>query len=127
MKYPYIKPTRYVHDSGYRCFETGYCEIGGRSEAINIEPLGRCTDHLWLADFSRILGGRQRIRDINMDLTRNGYIRIFSNTEGMKLRWEGSQSYALSTMRLELVPMTESEQRQRRGEPEQPEKNDFEF
>ena len=107
MKYPYIKPTRYVHDSGYRSFETGYCEIEG-SNAVNIEVIGRCTDHMWFMVMSDIPGyssPEDEIRDVNMDLTKNGYIRMFSHSEDKMLAWEGSQDYALSTMRLVMVPI----------------------
>lgn len=132
MKYPYIKPTRYVHDSGFRCFETGYCEIEG-ARAVNIETLGRCTDHFWIMNLMDSLtatrgpGDHRTLRDINMDLTKNGYIRMFSNEEGMKLRWDGPPGFALSTMRLEVVPLTEAELESRRGN-EPPERSDgFEF
>ena len=30
---PYFKPTTRVHDSGYRCFECGYLQIGDKNKA----------------------------------------------------------------------------------------------
>lgn len=91
MKYPYIKPTRFKHDSGFRCFEIGYCEIGEKGEAINIEVLGKCSDHIWLAD---ILNPK---KDLSLDLTTNGYIRIYGlDTKGYK--WDSI--FACSTARI---------------------------
>jgi len=93
MKTPYIKPTRYKHDSGFRCFEVGYCELGKKNYAINIQVLGQCSDHIWL---NSILSQNP---DINLDLTTNGYIRIFGIEPAKReLMWE--EDVALSTMRL---------------------------
>ena len=89
MKTPYFKPTRYKHNSGFRCFEIGYCEVGNNCEAIKIEVLGKCSDHLWL---SRLY---HQITDISLDLTTNGYIRIYS-MGGKQLVWDSP--FACSTM-----------------------------
>ena len=89
MRYPYIKPTRRKHDSGFRCFEVGYCERGAKNQAINIQVLGQCSDHILLSSFIN------QNSDINLDLTTNGYIRIYSMS-GDTLEWRSP--YCLSTM-----------------------------
>ena len=100
-QYPYIKPTRRIHSSGFRMFEVGYCwkkdgkfikqEIGNCSSLIGIRGL----------DFL----GDLPLEAINIDLTREGYIRFFVSNEGKSkdcdLRWSDEQGF--STMILKLV------------------------
>ena len=38
--YPYIKPTRHKHESGFYCFEVGYCQVGERADIKHKIVLG---------------------------------------------------------------------------------------
>ena len=87
----YIKPTRYIHDSGFRTFEVGYCKIGGNNKVVEKMPLGSCSDHIWCENLTSAKGEVE----INLDLTRDGYIRIFSE---FKILWENN--IASATMRI---------------------------
>ena len=87
----YIKPTRYIHDSGFRTFEVGYCKIGGNNKVVEKMPLGSCSDHIGIDN----LVAQNKDIDINLDLTRDGYIRIFSE---FKILWDNNN--CLSTMRI---------------------------
>lgn len=93
---PYIKPTRRVHDSGFRIFEVGYCKIED-VRVVDKKVIGECSDHIRSSpDF--LIGKGQPI-SINMDLTRDGYIRFWSN-QG-ELVWS-FEDMALSSMELVL-------------------------
>ncbi len=82
VAHPYIKPTRYIHDSGFRCFEVGYCTLGEkRTEDALI--LGKCSDHIAIP------------ASVNMDLTLDGYIRLFSFEDVI---WWGTMGYPFSTV-----------------------------
>ena len=88
MKTPYIKPTRRMHDSGYRIMEVGY-----HDGDENITVLGECSDHVfseWDQKFS-----------VNIDLTKKGYIRLWSR-EG-ELRWK-DENWVGSSAGLICVP-----------------------
>lgn len=91
---PYIKPTRHVHESGFRCFEVGYRKIGEDNRVSEKKVLGEYSDHIFTP--SSVLG--RSVSQINIDLTKDGYIRFFS-WEGL-LKW--SMEYALSSMELIL-------------------------
>lgn len=98
-RFIYIKPTRFKHDSGYRCFEVGYCSVDDKNNAVNIEVLGNSTDHIW--SYKCLL--REAIPEAStwsMDLLNNGYIRIFSFYG--ELKW--TTPYGLSSMNWELIP-----------------------
>lgn len=112
MRTPYIKPTRYKHDSGFRCFEVGYCDIDKNGNATDIKVLGRCSDHIWLVDHFNLK------KDLNLDLTMNGYIRIYQigNRKSM-LKWD-LENFAISTMRLKeqfIEPSIKSNNKQKGG------------
>ena len=93
---PYIKPTRRLHDSGYRVFEVGYCVVSG-AKVIKKKVLGSCADHIY-EDYSAILLGKGNVwKGINIDLTRDGYIRFFSHH--YNLTW-GDYPFCLSSMGL---------------------------
>jgi hypothetical protein len=79
----YIKPTRRVHDSGYRIFECGY-----HTTDDDVQVLGTCSDHI--RSYEELM--------LNMDLTRKGYIRIWSNKGD--LEWD---AWIGSTATLRLV------------------------
>lgn len=100
-KYPYIKPIRRIHDSGFRMFEVGYCwEQDGKF--VN-RVLGNCSDHIWIRGFEVL--SDLPLESINIDLTREGYIRFFVHDEGKskgcELQWSGE--IGLSTMIMKLV------------------------
>jgi len=95
MKTPYIKPTRKVHDSGFRIFEVGYCEIKN-ARVVNKRVIGLCSDHVH-TDYSVLIGNKPF--SINMDLTKDGYIRLWSK-QG-ELVWN-MEDFAISSMELVL-------------------------
>lgn len=75
---PYIKPTRFKHESGWRIFEIGYM-IGG-NKAEKVVPIARRSDHIILSPLFRLDGGDYHEQlALNIDLTLDGYIRIFSH------------------------------------------------
>lgn len=78
---PYFRPTTRVHDSGFRCFECGYLQIGDDKKAKRKVIIGTNVDHIsnWL--FSLSDEGRR----FDMDLLRDGNIRIFNHKQ--KLFW----------------------------------------
>lgn len=92
----YIKPSVGKHDSGFGVFEVGYCEVSIDNKVINKQVLGNCSDaiHLDQLFYSHIS------YNTLMDLTLDGYIRIFSHQGN--LRWEGT--FDTSDMWLTLVP-----------------------
>jgi hypothetical protein len=93
----YIKPTRHVHESGYRTFEVGYFEIGKNRKLKNKLVLGEYSDHINLDYLTTLL--ENKAIPLNMDLTLDGYIRIWNyDGEGNELKWEWDTSFALSTM-----------------------------
>lgn len=98
MKSPYIKPTRYKHDSGYRTFEVGYCDCE-KAKAVNIEVLGQFSDHIWI--YGSIIEAYKGLdhcknykipKSVSMDLTTNGYIRFYIMDENnCRLKWENDK------------------------------------
>lgn len=91
----YIKPTKVVHDSGFGCFEVGYCKLGKEARVSEKMVLSKCSDHIWFRncfDSSPQISWRKPIGefDFNMDLTLDGYIRIFEHNNGKNnvLQWE---------------------------------------
>lgn len=94
----YFKPTRCVHDSGYRCFEIGCCEMDETGHKIKDKlVLGQCTDHVWFLNLKK-----EGIDTISMDMTKDGYIRVFSN-HGLGLSWDNNFDFALSSAILSEV------------------------
>lgn len=88
-EWAYMKPTRYVHDSGYRMFEVGYLHLGDNLRIASKRVLGHC-DHI-TTDYKAMA--------VNMDMTKDGYIRFFSR-QG-QIVWD-NDTFATSTMSLEL-------------------------
>ena len=91
---PYIKPTRYIHDSGFRRFEVGYCKIGEDNKVVDKKVIGTATDHIWIEN----LMSTDKNVNISLDLTRDGYIRFYGDKQ---LRWENNIS--LSTMEIKII------------------------
>lgn len=88
----YIKPTRRVHDSKFRVFEVGYCTLGDKNKIADKIILGEHSDHVWLLPL-------YPAEDLSMDLTIDGYIRIWSNHE--PLVWGYGGNFVVSTARLQ--------------------------
>lgn len=104
---PYIKPTRYKHDSGYRMFECGYVAIADGNRPLKKYVIGHGADHV----FTDVLALVEKHRGfgVNMDLTLNGYIRIWSNGYA-PIRWQFEKSQ-MSSMELVLgVPQITEDQ-----------------
>lgn len=95
--FPYIKPTRRVHDSGYRIFEVGYCKLGKGNRIESKHIIGECSDHIYTT--YDVLIGRSKSFSINIDLTKDGYIRFFSHQGD--LGWD-CEAFPVSSMALEI-------------------------
>lgn len=81
----YIKPTRKTHSSGFRMFEVGYCVIDENNKVKKKMVVSTRSDavRLWGTSLTK---GIASADNVSMDLTRDGYIRIWSNTT--PFRWE---------------------------------------
>lgn len=73
---PYFKPTTRVHDSGYRCFECGYLQIGAKNKAVKKVVIAIGVDHIMNFEW---LTTEHALQEINLDLLKSGEIRIFNN------------------------------------------------
>jgi hypothetical protein len=93
----YIKPTRNVHDSGFRTFEVGYCTLGKDSRTKERLVLGEYSDHIWF--YPRLMGENVEIEfvSLSMDLTKDGYIRLWC-MEKPTLCWEYTVCLTSSAM-----------------------------
>lgn len=91
--YPYIKPTRRKHESGFYCFEVGYCRVGSDAEAKDKIVLGGIApDHIGLWEMMDHPG---RV-NINVDALKGGEIRFYSISTG--LHWMGCRNGRGHTM-----------------------------
>lgn len=81
---PYFRPTTRVHASGYRCFECGYLVVGKDLKAEKKVVVRRHVDHIanWFPWRNEPWN-----TGINMDLLKDGNIRLFSNSVGKRLHW----------------------------------------
>ena len=70
---PYFRPTRRVHDSGFRCFECGYLIMSGNARAEKKVVIGTYVDNISNADFDG------SIQEIRMDLLLDGNTRLFNH------------------------------------------------
>lgn len=80
---PYFRPSTRVHSSGFRCFECGYLQIGDDKKAKKKIVLRTRVDHIttqYCLDFARSI----KI-NIDLDLLRDGNIRIFHHND--QLYW----------------------------------------
>ena len=95
--YPYMKPTRHKHESGFYCFEVGYCRVGSDAEAKDKIVLGGIApDHIGLWEMMD-----QRRVNVNIDCLKGGFIRFHCATTG--LHWFGSENgtgFSVSSMLL---------------------------
>lgn len=96
----YIKPTRFKHDSGYRCFECGYIlEMTDKNTVKRKQVLSTGSDHIY-QDYMSLIENKPKYC-LNMDLTMDGYIRLWSHHG--KVVWE-SDKYLLSSAELNFIP-----------------------
>jgi len=95
--YPYIKPTRHKHESGFYCFEVGYCRVGSDAEVRDKIVLGGIApDHIGLWEMMD-----QRRVNVNIDCLKGGFIRFHCATTG--LHWLGCEDgagFSVSSMLL---------------------------
>ena len=95
--YPYIKPTRHKHESGFYCFEVGYCRVGSDAEVRDKIVLGGIApDHIGLWEMMD-----QRRVNVNIDCLKGGFIRFHCATTG--LHWLGCEDgagFSVSSMML---------------------------
>lgn len=98
--YCYIKPTRYVHESGFRCFEVGYLTISNDNRVKDKLVLSTGSDHIQLYEYFD-----NGIKP-NLDLLLDGYIRIFPFDSNNY--WWGSMDYVLSSAQLEVLSVDRS-------------------
>lgn len=87
MWYCYIKPNRHVHNSGYRCFEVGYCTVDGNLKVDKEIVLGTYSDCIHLYDLMGSYMNRGTF-EVRMDLTKDGYIRLFNSENNFHWRQE---------------------------------------
>jgi hypothetical protein len=98
---PYIKPTRYKHDSGFRCFEVGYIlKMSDDNKVIKKKVLGCNSDHIH-QDYIQVLIDRNPVYALNMDLTMDGYIRFFSH--GHQLEWNFPMGLSSMGLKAKLI------------------------
>ena len=72
----YIKPLRGIHESGFRVFEVGYCSI--KNNRVDKKMImGSFSDHIWINH----LDGVVDYFNLNMDLTLDGYIRLWGHID----------------------------------------------
>lgn len=84
---PYAKPTRRVHDSGFRMFEVGYISTDDTKKVV----LYSGTDAI--SQDSGALIGRSEKFLLRMDMNRKGYVRFFTFDGDIKWRdWVGSDA-----------------------------------
>jgi hypothetical protein len=86
----YIKPNRKVHDSGFRCFEVGYMELGKGNKVKDKLVLGEYSDHI-------MTSYTDKIDWISMDLTLDGYIRLW-DFKDKPIHWEYDTAYSSATL-----------------------------
>jgi len=89
----YIKPNRHIHDSGFRCFETGYLTLSPENRVKKKIILGEYSDHIWISIPLSDIG------NLNMDLTLDGHIRIWST---LNVIWWGGTNFNVSSAMLQI-------------------------
>lgn len=94
----YIKPNRHIHDSGFRCFEVGYCTLDSKGTRVKEKLiLSETSDHFWHT--GDILKETPPL-EFSMDILLDGYIRVFNNYK-MILTWENRYDWLVSSFQLE--------------------------
>lgn len=103
--FPYIQPTNGVHDSGFGMFEVGYINMKTKEKKV----LGACSDHICFWSIRTIdeKMGKDDIKMLNIDLLLTGEVRIFSQVQPIRWRYDYSGA-AVSSMIIEVgVPSVE--------------------
>ena len=104
--FSYIKPNRYKHESGFRCFEVGYLTVGDDNKMKEKLVLNKYSDHIQLYNynFEKVKG--EIISDLlpNLDLLLDGYIRIY-NMGSEENYWWGNLDFVVSSA--QLSPMVD--------------------
>lgn len=98
---PYFKPTTRVHDSGYRCFECGYLQIGDKNKAVKKVTIATRVDHIMTFEWSTTKSSPQ---EINLDLLKSGEVRIFSFDKRLYWAIPGSSDAYITTNKEPLYP-----------------------
>ena len=102
----YIKPNRYKHGSGFRCFEVGYLTVGDNNKMKEKLVLNKYSDHIQLYNynFEKVKG--EMISDLlpNLDLLLDGYIRIYKIGSDENYWW-GNLDFVVSSA--QLFPMVD--------------------
>lgn len=94
--YCYIKPNRYKHESGFRCFEVGYMTVGNDNKVEDKLILNLTSDHIQLYQYSDV-----KLKP-NLDLMLDGYIRIY-NISSKDNFWWGSMDFTVSSAQIQLL------------------------
>lgn len=94
---PYIKPNRLIHDSGFRCFEVGYCILGNDNRVREKLVLNRYSDHIQLYQYFK------NNLFPNLDLTLDGYIRIYPIEKREGNYWWGSMDFVVSSAQIRYL------------------------
>ena len=98
--YCYIKPNRYVHESGFRCFEVGYCTVGEDNKVKEKLVLNKVSDHIQLYNYNFKPTFHSDLMP-NLDILLDGYIRIYPMDK--TIYWWGSIDFVVSSAQLELL------------------------
>ena len=99
----YIKPTRFKHSSGFRTFEVGYItKMSDDGKVLEKDVVTSGSDHIY-QNYAALYDTKQAF-GINMDLTNDGYIRIWGNGK-KEVHWESDTGY--SSMELTIEPKEE--------------------
>ena len=100
--YCYIKPNRYKHKSGFRCFEVGYLTVGDNNKMKEKLVLNTYSDHIQLYNynFEKVKG--EMISDLlpNLDLLLDGYIRIYA-IDRQNNYWWGNMDFVVSSAQIQ--------------------------
>lgn len=81
----YVKPNRHVHSSGFRCFEVGYCTLDENNKVAKKVVLNTYSDAIHLYDLMADIYN-EAIFKVNLDLTKDGYIRLFNHDNNFHWR-----------------------------------------
>lgn len=94
----YFKPNKRIHDSGYRCFEIGYCTLSKDGRRIKDKKiLNQYCDHIWNLNFQN---KEISYTPINLDVLLDGYIRVFDSHNTL---WWGSFGWTNSTTYISIL------------------------
>lgn len=94
----YFKPNGHIHDSGYRCFEIGYCTLDKNGKRVKDKMiLNQWCDHIWNFDFQN---NKASYTPINLDVLLDGHIRVFTQSA---ILWWGGFDWTNSTTSISIL------------------------